>query len=131
VLAGAPDTLAAGAARALFSSAPVVVVANAGHSTDVSAAATRAGLAHAPLLLATGGRVGAATRTEIGSLHPRAVLAVGVARKALAAQLPGTRVVTRSAALPSTSALPPLGHTVILVRRASARAELAAVTTAS
>src|SRR6516164_7328566 len=95
VLAGAPDTLAAGAARALFSSAPVVVVADARHSTAVSAAALQAGLAHAPLLLATGARVGGATRTEIGSLHPRTVLAVGVARKALAAQLPGTRVVTR------------------------------------
>jgi len=130
VLAGAPDTLAAGAARALFSSAPVVVVADARHSTAVSAAALQAGLAHAPLLLATGARVGGATRTEIGSLHPRTVLAVGVARKALAAQLPGTRVVTRLAALPSTSALPPLGHVVVLVPRASAGAELAAVTTA-
>ena len=130
MLAGAPDTLAAGAARALFSSAPVVVVADARHSTAVSAAALQAGLAHAPLLLATGARVGGATRTEIGSLHPRTVLAVGVARKALAAQLPGTRVVTRLAALPSTSALPPLGHVVVLVPRASAGAELAAVTTA-
>ena len=130
VLAGAPDTLAAGVARALFSSAPVVVVADSGHSADVSAAAVRAGLAHAPLLLATGASVGAATRTEIGSLHPRAVLAVGIASKALAAQLPGTHVVTRPAALPSTSALPPLGHVVVLVRRGSAGAELAAVTTA-
>jgi hypothetical protein len=74
--------------------------------------------------------VGAATRAEIGSLHPHAVLAVGVARKALAAQLPGTRVVTRPAALPSTSELPPLGHVVVLVRRGSARAEVAAITTA-
>src|SRR5215469_339156 len=130
VLAGAPDALAAGVARALFSSAPVVVVADSGHSADVSAAATRAGLAHAPLLLATGAKAGAATRTEIASLHPRAVLAVGVARKALAAQLPGTRVITSPAALPPTSALPPLGHVVVLVPRASARAELAAVTTA-
>src|SRR5690348_7467716 len=39
VLAGAPDTLAAGVARALFSSAPVVVVADAGQAADVSAAA--------------------------------------------------------------------------------------------
>ena len=130
VLAGAPDTLAAGMARALFSSAPVVVVADASQSADVSAAAARAGLAHAPLLLATGARVGAATRTEIGALHPRAVLAVGVARKELAAQLPGTRVVTRPAALPSTSALPPLGHVVVLVRHGSTGTEVAALTTA-
>src|SRR5215831_17950929 len=113
VLAGAPDTVAAGVARALFSSAPVVVVTDTDHSADVSAGVARAERAHAPLLLATGTTVGAATRTEIGSLHPSAVLAVGVARRTVAAQLPGTRVVTRPAALPSTSALPSLGHMVV------------------
>ena len=130
VLAGAPDTVAAGVAHALFSSAPVVVVADAGHSADVSAGVARAERVHAPLLLTTGATVGAATRTEIGSLHPSAVLAVGVVRRTLAAQLPGTRVVTRPAALPSTSTLPPLGHVVVLVQRESAGAEVAAVTTA-
>jgi len=130
VLAGAPDALATGVARTLFSSAPVVVVANAGRPADVSAAAAQAKRAHAPLLLATGATVGAATRAEIGSLHPRAVLAAGLGRQALAAQLPGTRVVTRPAALPATRALPALGHVVILVRRGSAGAEVAAVTTA-
>jgi len=130
VLAGAPDALAAGVAHTLFSSAPVVVVADAGHPAGVSAAAAQAERAHAPLLLATGATVGAASRAEIGSLHPRAVLAVGVGRNALAAQLRGTRVVTRPAALPATSALPPLGHVVVLVRRGSAGAEVAAVTTA-
>jgi hypothetical protein len=129
VLAGAPDTLAAGVAHDLFSSAPVVVVANAGHPADVAAAVARAELAHAPLLLATGATVGAATRMEIGSLHPRAVLAVGVDRNALAAQLPGARVVTDPAALPSTRALAPLGQVVVLVRRGSAGAEAASVTT--
>ena len=130
VLAGAPGTLAAGVAHTLFSSAPVVVVAAAGRGADVSAAAARAERAHAPLLLATGATVDAATRAEIGALHPHAVLAVGVGRNALAAQLRGTRVVTRPAALPATSALPPLGHVVVLVRRGSAGAEVAAVTTA-
>ena len=130
VLAGAPDALAAGMAHALFSFAPVVVVADAGRPAKVSAAAARAARAHAPLLLATGTTVGAATRAEIGSLHPRAVLAVGVGRNALAAQLPGTRVVTRPAALPTTRALAPLGHEVVLVRRRSAGTEMAAVTTA-
>jgi hypothetical protein len=130
VLTGAPDALAAGVAHILFSSAPVVVVANAGRPADVSAAAAQAERAHAPLLLATGATVSAATRAEIGSLHPRAVLAVGVGRQALAARPRGTRVVTRPAALPVTSALPPLGHVVILVQRGSAGAEVAAVTTA-
>jgi len=42
VLAGAPDALAAGVAHTLFSSAPVVVVADAGHPAGVSAAAAQA-----------------------------------------------------------------------------------------
>jgi hypothetical protein len=130
VLAGAPDAVAAGVAHTLFSFAPVVVVADAGRPADVSAAAAEAGRVHAPLLLATGATVGAASRAEIASLHPRAVLAVGVSRNALAAQLRGTRVVTRPAALPATSTLPPLGHVAVLVRRGFAGAEVAAVTTA-
>jgi hypothetical protein len=130
VLTGAPDVLAAGVARALFSSAPVVVVAGAGRPA-VSAAAAWAGRAHAPLLLATGATVGTVTRAEIGALHPGAVLAVGVGRAALTAQLRGTRVVTRPAALPATNAIPPLGHVVVLVHRGTAAAAAtAAVTTA-
>jgi hypothetical protein len=129
VLAGPPDALATGVAHALFSSAPVVVIAGSDRPAAVSAAA-RAEQAHAPLLLATGATVGAATQAEIGSLHPRAVLAVGVGGKALGAQLKGTRVVTRPAALPATKALPPLGHVVVLVHKGTAAAEAAAVTTA-
>src|SRR5712691_12202626 len=95
------------------------------------AAAAWAERAHAPLLLATGATVGAATRAEIGSLHPRDVLAVGVARRVLTSQLRGIRVVTRPAALPVTSALPAAGHVVVLVhRRNDAAAAAAAVTTA-
>jgi hypothetical protein len=130
VLAGSPDALAVRVARTLFSSAPVVVIANLGHPADVTAAAAWAGQVHAPLMLATGATVGAATRAEIGSLRPRAVLAVGVGRAALAAQLRGIRVVTSPAALPATSALPPLGHVVVLVHRGTAAAKAAAVTTA-
>lgn len=128
VLDGAPDVLAAGTARALFSAAPVVVVTAAGRPAGVAAAAARAERAKAPLLLATGATLGAATRAEIGSLHPRDVLAVGVARAVLTAQLPGVRVVTRTAALPRTSAPPAAGHVVVLVHRGVAAA--AAVATA-
>src|SRR5262249_57341258 len=92
VWAGGPDALAAGVARTLFSSAPGVGVASAGRPADVSAAAAQAKRVHAPLLLATGGTVGAATQAEIGSLHPRAVLAAGMGRQALPAHLPRTRV---------------------------------------
>ena len=74
--------------------------------------------------------MGAETRAEIGSLHPRAVLAVGLSREALRAQLPRTRVVTRPAALPGTSALSPRGRLVVLVHRRSAAAVTAAVTSA-
>lgn len=131
VLAGPPDALAAGVARTLFSSAPVVVIADAGSAADVSAAITRAERAHAPLLLTMGATVDTATRAEIGSLHPRAVLVVGVGRDALAAQLRGIRVVTRPAALPTTGALPPLGHVVVLMHRGNASAgATAAATTA-
>jgi hypothetical protein len=129
VLAGPPDVIAVGMARALFSSAPVVVLADAGRPADVSAAAARAEWADAPLLLSAGAAVSATTRAEIGALHPRAVLAVGVGRAALTAQLRGTRVVTSPAALPATSALPPLGHVVVLVHAGDAAAT-AAVTTA-
>src|SRR5262245_18523422 len=90
VLSGAPDVVAAGVARTLFSFAPVVVVADAGRPAEISAGAAQAERAHAPLLLARGGTVGTATLAEIASLHPRAVLAVGVGRNALAAQLRAT-----------------------------------------
>ena len=130
VLSGAPDVVAAGVARTLFSFAPVVVVADAGRPAEISAGAAQAERAHAPLLLARGGTVGTATLAEIASLHPRAVLAVGVGRKALAAQLRGTRVVTGPAALPATRSFPPLGHVVVLAYERTTAAEAAAVITA-
>ena len=130
VLTGPPGALATDVARTLFSFAPVVVIADAGRAAAVSAAAARAAQAHAPLLLATGAVVGAVTRAEVGSLHPRAVLAVGIGRKALAAQLPGTRVVTSPVALPKTRALPSLRQVAVLVHEGTAAAEAAAVTTA-
>lgn len=130
MLSGAPDALAAGMARDLFRSAPVVVVADPSRGAVVPAAAGWASQVHAPLLLATGARVSAQTRAEIGSLHPRAVLAVGLRREALRAQLPRTRVVTHPAALPATGALPPRGRLVVLVHRGTAAAVTAAVTSA-
>jgi len=58
------------------------------------------------------------------------VLAVGVARNVLAAQLPGIRVVTGPAALPATKAPAPLSHLALLVHSGASDATLAAVTTA-
>ena len=112
VLAGPPGAVSVGVTRELFAAAPVVVVASAGYRAGLGPAIIEAGRAHAPLLLvqsqpgaAAGGA--AAVSTEIRSLHPRAVLAVGVAPGALAAQLPGIRVVTGPAGLPPTRAPAP------------------------
>jgi hypothetical protein len=135
VLTGAGDVVAADMAQSLFASAPVVVVANPGPPAELAAAGRSALRAHAPLLLTSGAAGGAGpdarVRAQIKVLKPRAVLAVGVPGKALAAQLRGTRVVTSPAMLPATKAAEPLGHLALLVHPgASDAASLAAVTTA-
>ena len=75
--------------------------------------------------------VSAAVRAEIRTLDPQAVLPVGVPRSALAAQLPGIRVVTNPAVLPATKTPTPLDHLALLVPAGhDDAATLAAVTTA-
>jgi hypothetical protein len=135
VLAGPPGAVSVGVTRDLFAAAPVVVVASAGYRAGLGPAIIEAGRAHAPLLLvqsqqgAAAG--GAAVITEIRALHPRAVLAVGVAPGALAAQLHGIRVVTGPASLPPTRAPAPAGRVVLLVHQGdSSAATMAAVATA-
>ncbi len=159
VLTAAPDVLAADVAQDLFASAPVVVLAAPGRPAALAAAAADAVRAHAPLLLTSaqptlaartgtaaacpgGGRgawrpcvaaslVDGALRAQIHALDPRALLAVGVAKKALAGPLRGIRVVTDPAKLPATKAAAPLDHAVLLVRQGDSGAgTLAAVTTA-
>jgi hypothetical protein len=161
VLTGGPDVIAEGMAQRLFASAPVVVVASPSLPADLPAAARSALQAHAPLLLtstptvragpggtsATPARAAARTvadhspsttavvsavlRAQIRALKPRAVLAVGVPGNALAAQLPGIRVVTDPAMLPATKTPTPLDHLALLVHPGhSDAATLAAVTTA-
>jgi hypothetical protein len=79
----------------------------------------------------SGALVSATLLAQIRILHPRAVLAVGVAGDVLAAQLPGIRVVTDPAMLPATKAPAPASHVVLLVHRGDhSAATLAAVTTA-
>jgi hypothetical protein len=148
VLAGAPDVVAEGVARALFASSAVAVVASPARPAGLAAAARSALRAHAPLLLTSAagdanpaagdakpaaGRaaVSAVLRAQVRALAPRAVLAAGVPRDALAAALPGIRVVTDPAALPATRAPASLGHVALLIRSgASDAATAAAVTTA-
>jgi hypothetical protein len=151
VLAGSPAALAAGVAEQLFAAAPVVVVVNARAPADLPIAATRAERTHAPLLLASpaasapsGGTPApsgaptpssgapapsgdAAFRAAVRALHARAVLAVGLAPGALAAQLPGVRVTAAPAQLPVTRAPAPLRHVVLLVHQGAPAAEGTAV----
>jgi hypothetical protein len=136
VLAGPPEAVTAGVAQDLFAAAPVVVVASASRPADLAPAVSQASRAHAPLLLApsqagTTASGAAVLNTAIRALHPRAVLAAGVAGHALSAQLPGSHVVTSPAGLPETRAPVPPGHVVLLVHEGDASAATtAAVTTA-
>jgi len=158
VLTGTADVIAEDMAHELFASAPVVVVASSSQPAELAIAARSAMRVHAPLLLTSvrtnGARPGGATaartaartvarhspsaasvagavlRAQVRALDPRAVLAVGVARNVLAAQLPGIRVVTGPAALPATKAPAPLSHLALLVHSGASDATLAAVTTA-
>jgi hypothetical protein len=136
VVAGTPQAMTAGVAQDLFAFAPIVVATSASHPADLASAISGASRAHAPLLLTSAqagpeARSAATLHTEIGALHPRAVLAVGVARSALAAQLPGIHVVTGTAGLPVTRLPAPLSHVVLLVHHGdSSTATTAAVATA-
>jgi hypothetical protein len=145
VAAGPADAIAAEVAAGLFASSPVVVVAS--QDPSVGPTAVREALrAHAPVLLAPAPADGAtapnpfsdtAAATSVNvwaqlrALDPRAVLAVGVAVKLLAAHLPGIRVVTDPALLPATKAPAPLDHVALLVHPGDDdAATLAAVTSA-
>jgi hypothetical protein len=95
----------------------------------------QAGRANAPLLLiqsqAAAAGDAAAVLAEIRALHPRAVLAVGVAPGVLASQLHRIRVVTGTASLPPTRAPARAGRVVLLVHQGdSSAATRAAVATA-
>ncbi len=130
-----PGSLAATSAELasrLFARAPAVVVAAAASPTDLAAAAADAIRHHAPLLLSPArGSAGdiTALRAAIRSLHPAAVLAVGLSAGSLAADLPGLRVVTRASELPATSAAAPVRHVAVLVPAATQPALARAVAT--
>ena len=139
VLAGPPDAVAASAARRLFASSPLVVVANADRKADLARAAVRAERAHAPLLLlspklqraTTTVSAGVALRAETRALAARAVLDIGVGRALLSAELPSLQVLTGTATLPARRAPVPLSNVVMLVHRGDTNAgTTAAVATA-
>jgi hypothetical protein len=122
----APDELTAQFARMLFVAAPVVAVAPAtapGTQVDSALAQQATRKAHAPLLLAA--KVTPRLAAEIRSLNPKAVLAEGLPPKALAAELPGIRVVAAARDLPAITAPAPLSHVAVLVNvSASASADV-------
>jgi hypothetical protein len=137
VVSGSPAAMAAGVARRLFSSAPVVVVANGeGTPSILALAASDARRESAPMLLTSIGQhpgllLGNAALSAISALHPDDVVAVGVSQHVLAADLVGTNVVTSMSALSATSRAVPLRHVALLVpagRRSAAT--VAAIATA-
>ena len=133
VLTGAPSAVAAEAAKWLFASSPLVVVADAGSRQDLATAATDAQRVHAPLLLASPRSAGPQisvtpfARDEIKALRPRAVLEVGLPAAALAGALPGILVITGRHKLPVTTLPAPLSDLTVLVHRANGSAEARAV----
>jgi hypothetical protein len=118
VLPGSPAATSAGLAGLLFGRAPAVVVANAASATDVTAAAAVARRDHAPLLLSPAGHSAGdarALRAVVRSLRPMAVLAAGLPAAAVAADLPGVRVVGSARELPATAAPAPARSVAVLV----------------
>jgi hypothetical protein len=118
VLTGSPEIASAGTARALLVRAPSVVVASQASRANVVAAGAIARRAHAPMVLlpatATTAQV-SALRDTIKALGPSAVLGIGVARHALAADLPGIRIVASATALPTVTAAAPMRNVAVLV----------------
>jgi hypothetical protein len=122
VLTGSPAIASDSAARALLSASPSAVVASTGSRADVVAAAAIARRAHAPLLLLPARATAAqltALRGAISALGPSTVLAAGLARQALAADLPRVRVVSAASALPVTAAATPMHGVAVLVQAGS------------
>ena len=125
VLTGSPVVASADEARALLTVAPSAVVTGTSSYADIVRAASLARRAHAPLLLMPAASTGttaaqlaaqvAVLRGAIRALHSTAVLAVGVSRSALTADLPGVRLVTAASELPATTAAAPMQSVEVLV----------------
>jgi hypothetical protein len=130
IVTGSPAVASADLAHALLVSAPAAVVASMSSRADIVAGAAMARRAHAPLLLLpvrdTTAQL-AALRATIRALNPGAVLAVGLPSHALAADLPGIKVVGRASALPVTTAAAPMRGVAVLVHsgRSAAASALA------
>jgi hypothetical protein len=150
-----PSDLTARFAQTLFATSPVIIVAGTAGTSGTSgstgstgkaggtakaasktlAAATRdAGAAHAPLLLAprqlTPENI-AKLAAAVKALHPTTVLVVGLPAQALAARLPGVRVVSQPAKLPATGPPAPLAGLAVLLPGSAAKPSAAGSATAA
>src|SRR5215469_11618568 len=118
VLTGSPSIASASTARTLFARAPVVIVASTASRADLASADAIAGRAHAPMLLipplAATADV-AALRSTVRALATSAVLAVGVPRHTIAADLPHIQLVSSASALPVTTAPASMRSVAVLV----------------
>jgi hypothetical protein len=128
VVAGSPAVASASVARALIATAPAAVLASTGSRADLVAADAVALHAHLPMLLIP--PVAAATdvsalRSAFRALAPSAVLAIGVAQRTLASDLPRVRIVTAASALPATTAAAPLRNVAVLVHTGPSAADTA------
>ena len=137
VLAGSPAIASASAARTLLATAPAAILASpASSQSDLLAAAAIAVRAHAPMLLvppvADAAQVSALHGT-ISALSPSAVLAIGVARRTIAAELPGVHVVATADDLPAITAAAPMRNVAVFVHTGTspATAALAIAATAT
>ncbi len=134
IVTGSPAIASADLAHALLASAPAAVVASTGSHADIAAGAAMARRAHAPLLLLpvrdTATQL-AVLRATIKALNPGAVLAVGLASHALAADLPGIKVVGQASSLPVTTAAAPMRGVAVLVRTGRSAASSALATAAA
>jgi hypothetical protein len=134
IVSGSPATASASLAHALLASAPAAVVASTSTRADVVTGAAMARRAHAPLLLLPVRDTAAqlsGLRATIAALKPRAVLAVGLTSHALAADLPGIRVVGKTSALPVTTAAAPMRGVAVLVHSGRSAAASALATAAA
>jgi len=128
VAAGSPTIATTSAARALFVTAPAIIIASTADRAGLEAARAISLRAHAPMLLLTPAAASAdisALRSTIRALDPSAVLAIGAVRRTLAAELPGVHLVTTARALPAISAVAPMRGVAVLVHTGSSLTAMA------
>jgi hypothetical protein len=128
VVGGSPAIASASAARTLLTTAPAAVVASTASRADLVAAGAIAVRAHAPMLLvppvADAAQL-AVLRSTIRALAPSAVLAIGMTRRTMEAELPGVHLVTSAGGLPVVTPLAPMRSVAVFVHTGTAPAAAA------